>query len=253
VLSLLQKVVRAIPTYFTITLTNLPLEAGIQIASVKTEEPVGSITKVIIKRRLSGVGSYLPIGEQTITTADDFTFTVKDFNVKSRYTYDYMLMPAAGETEGVGVTATKKCEFDGFYIGDTVSRYVCNLNPKVEFQPNGETGINTSLGSQYPFVIENSIADYYSGKASGLFLPTPTGSYNQAEAQTATALDYKIAVITFLKTKTNKLLKTFDGHAWYVRVKGRPAEVPSEYDGASEISFEWVEVAVLPTTGVVAV
>lgn len=240
--------------YLTMSVKNVYHDACIELSCIGTGEPPGDITKVKLKRRLQGTSSWIVIGEIPIAAVGDFTFKVRDYNTKSRYSYDYMAMPSKGDIETIGIISSIKCEFDGFFIGDDFGHYVCTLNPKVDSQPNGEAAVLTTLGSQYPFVIENSMADYESGTASGLFLPRVAGrDFSAEDAQTVGALMYKQEIVAWLKNRQKKVLKTFDGQVWYIRVKNRPSMQRSDFDGASEISFEWVEIGAPPATGVVVV
>lgn len=238
--------------YQTMTLTNLPSECGIQIACVKTGDLPGTITKVKLKRRIHGTIPYVTIWEKAITTVDDFSFTVKDFNTKSRYTYDYMAMPCEGDNETIGITGEIKCDFADIYISDTTATYICKLNAKsTGLTRNRSYSKVETLGSKYPFIIRNGLTNYMSGTITGLFLPVPTsGNYTQEATQTAEARDYKDAALDFLDNGISKTIKTFDGHMWYA-VTVEAKELDGEADGASEITFNWMEIGAPLSTGVV--
>jgi hypothetical protein len=242
--------------YQTMTLTNLPLECCIQIAAVKTGVEPGDVTKVVIKRKLHDSSTWVSIGSMDITTVDSFTFTVKDYNTRSRYTYDYILIPCVGDTEGTGIQSTMKCDFYDIYISDTTATYICVLNAK-KTAPERHSQFATveTLGSKYPYIVRNGITNYLSGTITGLFLPPPTtgSNYTQESARTAESRDYKDDVLAFLNNGITKTIKTYDGFVWYAGITNAKEVDNDNVDGASEISADWIELGAPLTTGVVVV
>lgn len=240
--------------YFTLELVNLPRQCVIQINCTKTGEAPGYVTSVNVKRRLNGTSVWQTIGSVTIGVVDDFTFSVQDIHTKSRYTYDYMVIPVKGEIEQIGVIDTIKCEFDAVYVSDVNSTYICEFNPNYESNMNNSVVFVAPINSQYPYRIRNGSASYSTGSVTGLFVPySETCAYTQEYMQSAATRTYKDAFLSFLMDNNSKLLKTYDGHMWYVGIDANPKENKSDFDGANEITFNWTELSAAPTTGLVVV
>lgn len=62
---------------------------------------------------------------------------------------------------------------------------------------------------------------------------------------------YKDATIEMLSNGLVKTLRTYDGHGWLVNIDGEPSRNTDGFYNADTISFNWTEIGVFPTTGVV--
>jgi hypothetical protein len=242
-------------TYQTVELTNIPLEGCIQISCTATDEPVGDITSIKVMRRIKDTPPWVVIAEIEVAVVADFTFTAKDYNVKSRYTYDYLFVPCAGEEEieDNAAMSTMKCSFDGIYIADATARYMLELNAKYTLSGrNMKSAYVELLNSPYPHRIQNGSANYDKGSVSAIVLPrSVSGIYSQEASQTAEARSYKDDYMSFLVNGLSKTLKTYDGYMKTIGVDENPTETVGDADGASETSFNWTEIAPPPSVGLV--
>jgi hypothetical protein len=243
--------------YQTVELTNLPLEGCIQIACTATDESVGNVTRVKVKRRIKDTPPWVTIEEIEVAVLADFTFTAKDYNVKSRYTYDYIFVPCIGEEEieADAVMSTIKCSFEGIYIADSTARYMLELNAKYTLSgQNMKVAYIELLYTKQPDRIQNGSVNYKKGSVSAIVLPRPAvGNYSQEASQTAEAREYKDAFMEFLVNGLSKTLKTYDGYMLTIGIDETPTESVGDADGASETSFNWTELVPLSYTGLVMV
>jgi hypothetical protein len=235
--------------YQTINLENLSKECLIKISCIGTGTPPGTVTKVKIKRRPHGTLPWSTIQEIPINSEVDFTFTLYDNKTKSRRTYDYMAIPVSGETEGIGQTASIKCDFDSIYISDVGEEWICELNPKYDYVKKISASYTKTFNGQRPKKISNGNTNYAIGSVTGLFLPKDSnGGYTNLPEIIEAAQEYKERLLDFLCNGKKKLLRTYDGRMWAVSIDDEPKEVFNGTDGASEIQFQWTEIDSVPTT-----
>lgn len=233
--------------YQTLTLLNLPDACKILVRCVSTGTAPGGVTKVRIKRRKVGSQVWHTISEISIAKTSDFTFEYYDAGTRSRQTYNYMVIPVSGTTEGVGVSGTIECDFDGIYVSDATGEWICVLNPKYDYVLNFGVAYQKLLTGAYPKRIRNWNARYATGSVTGLFLPKDDNDqYMDVPQIVKKAREYKTAFLDALCNQHKKTIRTYDGHMWIVGVDDNPKEEFSEYDGASEITFNWTELEKAP-------
>ncbi len=236
--------------YFTITVENLQNRGTIKITSTSNGDSPGDINKVRIKRKKTGTVTFVTLTEISISAASDFTYTYYDKECRSGVSYDYQVIPVNSESvEQLGQTATVVSSFDGIFISDSTADWYCELNATYDYTVNTSVSYVKPLRSKFPIRVSNGQTRYCTGEVEGLFLPKDSNDcYNDAVSIIAAARDYKNLLIDFLCNGNTKLLKTYDGLIWNVGIDANPKENFSPYPGASEIKFNWTEIADPPNS-----
>jgi hypothetical protein len=233
--------------YLTATGTNQRLLGAIQIDSVKAVgAPIDAASVEVSRRDMAG-STVILIATIDINVVDDLTFSFLDKNVLSGHTYRYSLVPLVGEVEQTTVNVTVLCSFDAIFVSDTSGDYMASLNVKYQAKKNIQTGYVQPLSSKYPHAVRNSSANYFSGSAEGVFVP-----YSVACVPVLSTMEaYKDAALEMLANGLTKTLRTYDGHGWLVSIDGDLSRNTDQFIGGDSISFNWTEVGIFPTTGVV--
>ena len=121
-------------------------------------------------------------------------------------------------------------------ISDVLGTYyaVGNIS-KAPINRNSRGGTAEAMDNRYPFYTLNSIADYESGTASGLF----------SEVEDCAPRTNNAHLSKFLRAWLNnghaKILTYYTGEAWIVSVSNVSTSDPNN-DDAYETSFEWTQI-----------
>lgn len=233
-------------------ITNKPRLCAVEIECSQTDfsqNDVSAITGVRIKRREANEVTATLIGEVQVVNVNDLHFVAYDITARSHRHYEYFCIPVLGSTEGVGSVEEVDCEFSALFVGNLSKQYVAALNTKFSNKRQYGMTYAQTYYSRYPHAVRNGSMNYSSGSVSGLFLDkTPNGEFTIQNAQ-----EYKEGVIDFLSDGNWKLVKTGEGHLWYVQVDGELQEDYSEFAGASTITFNWTEIGKVTDEGIVVV
>lgn len=233
--------------YLSVTGTNQPLLGAIQIDSVKDgAAPIDATSVKVNRRDMSGATTIL-ITTITVTGVNDLTFSFLDRNVITGHTYRYSVIPVVGAVEQAAVNKDVACLYNAIFVADTSGIYVASLNVNYKAKKNIPVGYVQPISSKYPHAIRNSSANYFTGSAEGIFTPFTVTCL----PDTTTTNAYKDAALEMLCNGIVKTLRTYDGHGWLVTIDGEPSRNTDEFIGGDTITFNWTEVGVFPTTGVV--
>ena len=235
--------------YQSMELSNKPCGCNIVIVlkSNVYELPSG-MTSILIKRKKQSDLYWSTIGEQALSSVDDLNVIFEDRNTISGVEYTYAAIPVIDGKEGVGVSDTIKCSFQGWYIADKTGEYVVGLNVKTSKKKNTALSYIQTLASPYPYAVSNGKLNYFSGTFTGLFLPMKDGKFTREGAFT-----YKEKVIEFLSNGFSKIIKSGEGEAMKIRVDEAVDLAQSDFLDANEISFTYTQIGDFPATGLVKI
>ena len=233
--------------YLTATGTNQPLLGAIKIESTKATGGQTDATSVRIKRRDMSGSVWTTLTTFDVSNVDGLTFSFLDKNVLTGRTYRYAITPVVGSTEQAAVNVNVTCLFNSIFISDTSGDYMASLNIAYKASKNIPVSYVQPLSSKYPHAVRNSLANYFSGNVEGIFIPFTTDCLPDTTNMNA----YKDSAIEMLSNGLVKTLRTYDGHGWLVNIDGEPSRNTDGFYNADTISFNWTEVGVFPTTGVV--
>ena len=233
--------------YLTATGTNESLLGAIKIVSVKHAEAPLDATDVKVSRRDMSGATWTVLTTFEIASVDGLTFSFLDRNVLTGHTYRYAIVPLVGEGEMPPVNVDVTCSFDGIFVSDTSGDYMASLDVNYKSKKNIPIGYVQPISSVYPHAVRNSSANYFSGTVEGIFTPYTVTSLPDIANMNA----YKDATLEMLCNGLVKTLRTYDGHGWLVSIDGEPARNTDQFINGDTIAFNWTEVGVFPTTGVV--
>lgn len=104
----------------------------------------------------------------------------------------------------------------GRNASDIMVGYPARLNPTFNYQRQRNSNAITTLGSKYPFVINNGLTDYYSGEMQAVFMLLRDDCSLDIEGTDK----YRDNLNTFLSNGKAKLIKTCEGQLFLVAVNG---------------------------------
>lgn len=197
------------------------------------------ITAMRLKRRKVGTFEWLPIYEQPIYGAEDFSFTYID-RFAAVGEYEYCLVPVMGTLEQNYMTAAVNSDFDGIIICDSLASYqtVANLGVSSVVQ-NRPSSVVTTLENRYPYVNYLGSANYQSGSVNGFFVEI---DWKEKRFRIEEGHQYRNELLAFLTDGQAKILKTSDGRIWMVNIVDSPTLSAGEHPHIVDCSFEFVEV-----------
>jgi len=168
-------------------------------------------------------------------------FCLLDYSARSCREYEYRNV-IVSNTNYIGPAVAVTTRFDGVLIASKKKCYISLLNPEYTLQRDFNVAYVKPYNRKYPHAIHNGLANSNKGTVKGIFNPISPDCMIEMKYA-----DYADDFIDFLSDGTPKLIKTFDGHAWYAEID---TPVKREYDkviGIVNISFSWTEVAEVPS------
>ena len=191
-----------------------------------------------IKKRFKGDFEWQTIYEKPIQKDSDFNIEIYDYLEPSDTNIEYAFVPINSSTglEGSFIINEVYSEFEGYFFVEKERVFQAYLNTENTKTLNRESSTQTTLGRKYPFVIENGMANYYSGTLQATFLPLKDCEFTLNQAS-----KYEMLVDEFLSNKKSKILKDFMGNMWIIRVvnniskKNNDPRIPI-------YSIDWVEI-----------
>lgn len=228
--------------YMLCYVENVPAKGTIVVSCSSTGENSAGADNIKIHKRAVG-GDWKMIKEYAVSTYVDMGQTYTDVNVASGTTYEYHIDLCRGtsviESQSIGVS----CVFRGLVISNANQIWktefgTVDSQQKVEVKKNFDVQYIKTLNGRFPRRVSNSAQNYYTGTATGLFLPSDVCGAPSIDG----ANQYKEAFLDFLCDGGEKLLRTGEGKAFVVSVDGTPQENWNAYQGLSTITFNWTQI-----------
>lgn len=230
--------------------TNEPKECAVRIQceiADFSQNDLSKITAIRIKRQAPPDADLLVIGEVVVAGQEDLLFTVRDITAQSNKRYKYFCIPVLGDQEGVGSVGEVESRFSAIFVGNLDQQYVVALNAKCEYKRKYNMTYVQTYYRRFPHAIQNGSQNFSTGSVTGLFLARDSsGEFTKEDAHS-----YKQRVLDFLTNGEWKLIKTGEGHIWYVQIDGELQEDHSDFIGASTITFGWTEIGPVTMDGIV--
>lgn len=194
-----------------------------------------------IKRRVKGSYNWLTLTSIPITKEADFSFIYYDNLNSAKVTYEYALVPTKAGTEGMMTISEVYSDFDGLYIvgNDKVYFGFLNLTYPTPIRKK-PSAINTPLDSQFPTIVNNSKANYYTDSCSATFVDTEEDSewgWNFEDGW-----KYRDDFKDWLYNGKAKVIKYYTGRTWLVGISG---DIVDKVNGVEEntiTTFTWYQV-----------
>lgn len=202
---------------------------------------LSQIDSITIKRRISGsLDEWLPLFHIPINSESDFQFVVNDYYAKAKTEYEYSYTILIGNREfDMQIIKKVYSDFDGFYIIDQDKKFGSVLDISFDTSKNRPSEVVNAINSKYPFIVSNGMTNYYTGNASGIFIPYDF-TYNEWDVEQGAK--YRDELMNFLCDGKPKFLKYRDGRAWIVNITSNPAESQQGHPDKVQVSFSWAEI-----------
>ena len=238
-------------SYIKVSISNNPYDGSIDIDVEPMLDTVENTFSITVSRRIVDEGSWEDVYTKEILTIEEATFKLKDVLAVCGTNYHYNVEIYEGNSFVESqMYENVRCQFDGLFIGDFNKSYVAGSNFKTDYKVNRIVEYVTTLASKYPFAVSNASVNYITGTSTGLFLPTTP---DKRKFERDYYSKYTDEVMSFLSDGGEKILKTHDGHIWYVLIDANPQQVNSGFWGANDIQFSWTEIGEVPVSGMIEV
>lgn len=238
-------------SYIEVSIANNPYSASIEIVSSPSVDSIENTFSIIVSRRKDGDSLWTDMYTREVDTVEDLSFRLIDILTACGTIYHYNIDIYQGETYVESqMYENIKCDFDGLFVGNFNKYYVAGSNFKTDYKVNRSVEYITTLASKYPYAVSNSELNYISGTSTALFLKL---TEDNRKFERDYYSKYTDEVMDFIRNGEDKIIKTHDGHIWYVSIDANPQQVNSGFWGANDIQFSWTETGDVPTTGMVEV
>lgn len=203
-----------------------------------------NISSVRFQRKNKDSSIWLDFADLPYTVDVDNFYELDDLCVQNHNTYEYSLIPVAGNITGERVYSDLiRAEFDGSFLFDKNKSY--KLLYDVEYgniEHNNPSHTFETMGSRYP-VVAYSELDYATLSLTATFISSTTEN-NYGEVDVKIEKDERDRLLSFIKNKKPKIYKDANGQFRVIAVIDNPTEMPFAFvNGISKLSFNMVEVA----------
>lgn len=202
---------------------------------------VETTDEVRIKRRIKGSYNWITLATIPIEKEADFSFIYYDNLASAKETYEYALVPAKNNTEGMMSIGEVYSDFDGIYIVGNDKTYFgfVNLTYPAPTRYKDSTVI-TTLDSQYPYIVNNSKTNYYSDTLSATFVEADED--NEWGWDFEDGWRYRDEFKDWLFNGRAKILKYYTGRTWLIGISGEIPETVNTVEENTVTSFTWYQI-----------
>lgn len=202
---------------------------------------VETTDEVRIKRRIKGTYNWITLATIKIEKEADFSFIYYDNLASAKETYEYALVPAKNNTEGMMSIGEVYSDFDGIYIVGNDKTYFGFVNLSYPAPTrHKESSIITTLDSQYPYIINNSKMNYYSDTLSATFVEADES--NEWGWDFEDGWKYRDEFKDWLFNGRAKILKYYTGRTWLIGISGEIPETVNTVEENTVTSFTWYQI-----------
>lgn len=196
-----------------------------------------NVDRIKIKKRLKGDFDWKTIYEKEIHSKDDFKIEFLDYYNASGQEYEYSYVAVIANTDSEAFSSSIYSDFDSYFICDKNESYPLILDQTNEVTYNRESTTIVSPGRKYPYVVNNGIAQYYSGVLNVTFIELKENCHIDLE----NGWNYRRKIDQFLANGRAKILKSFEGEMWMVNIVGSlPRKTNNHYWNVSH-EINWTE------------
>ena len=174
-----------------------------------------TIDAVLVKRRRVEDFTWVSLFVVPVSKIEDLSFDRFDTTVASQQEYEYAIVPMVNGVEGQYSVQRIYVSFEGMFVVGTDRAFASELEAYVpSVTKDSKSTIVETLGRKFPFIINNSINDYYRGNATGVFVRVR----DDCELDFSNSYAYRHELMSFLNNKKPKILKVADGRLWLCSV-----------------------------------
>lgn len=194
-----------------------------------------------IKRRIKGTYDWITLAKIKVFEEEDFSFIYYDNLASAKQTYEYAIVPAKGNTEGMMSIGEVYSDFDGLYIVGNDKTYFgfINLSYPAPTRRKDSMAI-TTLDSKYPYIINNSMTNYDSGTVSATFVEADENS--EWGWDFSDGWRYRDEFKDWLLNGRAKILKYYNGRTWMVGISGEITDQVNLVEENTVTTFSWYQI-----------
>lgn len=238
-------------SYLKASIKSNPYVGSIEIEIAPNKDVFENTFSMTISRRKVEGGSWTDIYNREISSTEEAKMKLIDILAVSGTKYHYNIDIYEGDSFIESqLYEDIQCQLDGLFVGDFNKVYVAGSNFKTDFQVNRIVEYVTTLASRYPYAVSNAAVNYITGTSTALFLPL---TEDNRKFERDYYSKYTDEVLSFLRDGNEKILKTHDGHIWYILIDANIQQINSGFWGANDIQFAWTEIGEVPQYGLLEV
>lgn len=239
--------------YAVISCANDRASAGIKINVGWTGEMQDYVSRVELRRSLTGSPEYKVLMSKPAASLEDLSWSYTDIDTIAgvSYHYEYCALAESGLWQD-GAEEDLVCRFEGVLLADETGSWhsafgTADTRFAVNAQKNRPVSYIVTLSGKYPHRVSNTRANYWTGSCSAIWLPwrqvvNDGGEVICEEPSFENADAYRLAFMEWLMTDTKKFMKTADGKAMLISVDGTPQESYNAIEGMTAVSFDWTQI-----------
>lgn len=199
---------------------------------------LSQVSAVRVKRRIKGTYDWITLYEIPISVIEDLNFERFDKYCQSTLEYEYSIVPIIDNAEGTSTVNSIKSEFDGIFFIEKYQTFSTILDINIQTQKNKPSAIVNTLDRKYPYVVNNSQNNYYTGTISATFIEQS----EDCELKIDEGWQYRQEFMNFLQDGKPKIIKNEDGKIWLATIIDNPSEQPDGHPQKVTTSINFVEI-----------
>lgn len=200
---------------------------------------INTIDAVLVKRRRVEDFTWVSLFVVPVNGVEDLSFDRFDTTVASKQEYEYAIVPMVNGMEGQYSVQRIRVDFEGMFIVGTDKTFKSDMEAYVPtVSKDSKSVVVETLGRRFPFVINNSINDYYRGNANGVFARVG----EDCEIDLSNSYSYRKELMSFLNNKKPKFLKVGDGRLWLCAIVEAIQETQDRDTEKITTSFTFAEI-----------
>lgn len=203
------------------------------------------VSDIIIKRRKidrleDEYFPWIPLFRIPVVSWDSLEFRLFDHFVANNTEYEYALVPVMEGTESSYHVNSITAQFRGMFVVSKEEIFKSLLEMRYGDEKNHNTTSVRTIDRKFPFIVNHSKNNFYSGDVEGVFVPFVK---EKCEFDFDAAYKYREHFMDFLANGQAKFLKLEDGRIWMMVVAdNNPSETQEDYVKKFTTSFGWTEV-----------
>lgn len=197
------------------------------------------VSHIRIKIREKNTFDWLTVYEIPINKTEDFKIERFYGYCKSDTEYEVAIVPIINGVEGNLNINSVLSKFSGIAIVEKDRIFTAELDiHKGSVQRNKPNAVINTVGSKYPFVINNGDSNYDSGSITATFVP-----YKEeiCDFEYSKGFKYRKDLMDQLCDGKPKVLKYDDGRMWLISVVDSPSEQEGSHPENISTTINWVE------------
>ena len=199
---------------------------------------VDTTSEIRIKRRVKGTFRWETMYIQPVVDINSFNFDWYDKTAAGNVVYEYAYIPVVNGSEGSISMSEVESKFCDYFLMDPDETHHIVANANTQPSYNQETGVQTTIGRKYPYVIKNGNVGYYSGTLTCVAVEEMGDDFDYEHGEA-----YRREFDKFLTNGKTKLLKDWRGNIFLVFIVDTISRSNGEHYLAPEHSISWVECA----------